>query len=75
MKALHTRFTWHDSPSNSLRKARNKFCIANANTACFLFCLQLKEIQANENLPLFVFLQMQEGKELLWHFQELVSLL
>ena len=75
MKALHVKFTSQDSPSNSLRKARNKSCIAKANTACFLFCWQLKEIQANENLPLFVFLQMQEGKELLWHFQELVSLL
>ena len=75
MKALHVKFTSQDSPSNSLRKARNKFCIGNTNTACFLFCLQLKEIQANEDLPLFVFLQMQEEKELLWHFQELVSLL
>ena len=75
MKALHTSFTWHESPSNSLRKARNKFCIGNTNTACFLFCLQLKEIQANEDLPLFVFLQMREGKELLWYSQKLVSLL
>ena len=75
MKALHVKFTSQDSPCNSLRKARNKSCIANANSACFLFCLWLKEVQANENLPLFVFLQVREGKELLWHFQELVSLL
>ena len=50
MKALHIKFTWHDSPSNSLRKARNKSCIANANTAVFFVLFAAKRNTSERKL-------------------------
>ena len=53
MKALHVKFTSHYSPSNSLRKARNKSCIANASYRVFFVLFVAKRNTSEQKLTSF----------------------